>query len=50
MKKLVSLVLMLCMLAASASAVTYETADGRNVVLQLDFTVMTLSEIILFAE
>ena len=29
MKKLVSLVLMLCMLAASASAVTYETAEFR---------------------
>ena len=28
----------------------FDLADGRNVVLQLDFTVMTLSEIILFAE
>ena len=28
----------------------FDLADGRNVVLQMDFTVMTLSEIILFAE
>ena len=35
MKKIFSLLLMLCMLAASASAVTYETTDGRNVVLGL---------------
>ena len=28
----------------------FDLADGRNVVLQLDFTVMQLSEIILFAE
>ena len=28
----------------------FDLADGRNVVLQLDFTVMELSEIILFAE
>lgn len=33
MKKLLALVLLLCMIATSASAVTYTTPDGRNVLL-----------------
>ncbi len=33
MKKLLAMVLLLCLMASSASAVTYETPDGRNVML-----------------